>query len=1233
MPDNIERTIYKLDLDESGYTRGVDRLVTSTQRFSTAQDEANKRLQQSQSNLRAIGIDVVKAKNDLDTYTGSNERYRQQLSKNVTDLQKQQAQFTDEVKRNQKAYDDATAAAQRFNSAASQTPALPTPATGPVSGGILPTGSAGATLQSLVEQVRNSDFSDINQILDLAADNFEKFREATAAASEELEKMEKTTGSTAEETTVLADTVHEANNIIDEYDAITAKAGTTTLSYKTQINNLTHELQVLTEAGKENTDEFKSKEAELIKLTRAYKDQREQIRILSSETRALDFGKAALQSATTAMQGFTAAQILAGGSTEELQKKTFQLFAIMQLYTSLEQLHLQTKKQSVLFTNAQSAAQAIYTSVIGTTTGAVKALRIALLTTGIGAVVIGLGVLIAKILEEKEALEKNAEQQKLMNDLHEKAAQSASEAVAKLFIYKRTLNDLSIPEKERIKVIQEYNKEADASNKINEKQVNNLQLINEKLADQNKLLLENAVSLAANAKLTEEAQKLIQVRLPVEELAKTAGLPLDTFIVEFARLNNERNEQITKFADAYSANNEEAQKESVKQQKLITDSIGGLLKIQDTSVNNISAQIPKINQAIFRFQEGRAKFEDIGALLAGLIKQIKTKPGGGTGEIENVFEQEKQRLLDKLRQISIDEEEGIKKINDDFAFKFEQEQRRIADLLKKKKITSGQAVDLIKLSATVNKAELDKALKEFHDKIIAENKKLNQELDDLQKTNTENKINLIQDEFDRRRQLIEFNEQKEVDAAKKANADRLAAIDKEKGLIEESLYYTTRAKIVDEGEQELNNITIKYAQQRNDLALDIFTKSLDQFNEAITDAKLINDKAQLEEIKRLSQLFTSGVITYEEYRKKLSAVQEHFDRLNLLKQVDVLEQELRVLNRRRNNTLDTTTKEYDDLIKLIKQKETELVAARKSLETVSTGGGDTGTKQKTETVAEYAEAIGKVMDSVVAFWQTTNEAEAKALDRSIELQERRVTEAQKIAERGNASYLRMEEDRLKELQIAKENAARRQLAIDAALQASQLLVGVTGAIADLAKGPGGVARTIADIAIIVGALASGYALVRSLQSNQPKFATGTKSVKRTKEPAGTDTIPALLTEGEAVITRDKNKAYHPVIEAIHDGTVPADFLNTQVKKYHQLKSVPQVNYGRVKEAAETHIVSNGKVAFLMQEQNRKIDENNDLQRQTLNAMKHMSVSAKMDRDGIAIAVNEYMEKMAIAKKT
>jgi hypothetical protein len=62
---------------------------------------------------------------------------------------------------------------------------------------------------------------------------------------------------------------------------------------------------------------------------------------------------------------------------------------------------------SVLFTKSQKTSaitQNVYTAVVGTSTGALKLFRIALASTGIGAIVIGLGLLVANFTKVKESV-------------------------------------------------------------------------------------------------------------------------------------------------------------------------------------------------------------------------------------------------------------------------------------------------------------------------------------------------------------------------------------------------------------------------------------------------------------------------------------------------------------------------------------------------------------------------------------------------------------------------------------------------------------------------------------------------------------------------------------------------------------------------------------------------------------------------------------------------------------
>jgi len=66
-------------------------------------------------------------------------------------------------------------------------------------------------------------------------------------------------------------------------------------------------------------------------------------------------------------------------------------------------------------TTIATAAQKLYTLVVGTTTGAMKALRIALVTSGIGAIVVALGFLISKMMDSTDATEAQKKAQDALN--------------------------------------------------------------------------------------------------------------------------------------------------------------------------------------------------------------------------------------------------------------------------------------------------------------------------------------------------------------------------------------------------------------------------------------------------------------------------------------------------------------------------------------------------------------------------------------------------------------------------------------------------------------------------------------------------------------------------------------------------------------------------------------------------------------------------------------------------
>jgi hypothetical protein len=131
-------------------------------------------------------------------------------------------------------------------------------------------------------------------------------------------------------------------------------------------------------------------------------DLRNEVKRLSADGQKMQ-GALALGSAVAggygALQGVMA---LAGQENEALMQSLVKMQAAQSALAGIEQLRLSLEKESVLMLNLKNVQTKIatgltlaYSAVVGTTTGGLKLLRLALISTGIGAIIVGLGLLIA----------------------------------------------------------------------------------------------------------------------------------------------------------------------------------------------------------------------------------------------------------------------------------------------------------------------------------------------------------------------------------------------------------------------------------------------------------------------------------------------------------------------------------------------------------------------------------------------------------------------------------------------------------------------------------------------------------------------------------------------------------------------------------------------------------------------------------------------------------------------
>lgn len=166
-------------------------------------------------------------------------------------------------------------------------------------------------------------------------------------------------------------------------------------SLRGQLRAIQQELAKLALAGKANTAEYKRLRDEAGNLQDAIADAAAEIRQAGSDTRGLD---KAIRVATTATAAFGLVQgaaALFGDENEELQKSLLKVNAALTVLTSLQQIQEELSRKDSVFTAAAAKAKLFYATAVGASTGALRLFRIALLATGIGAIVVAIGLLVA----------------------------------------------------------------------------------------------------------------------------------------------------------------------------------------------------------------------------------------------------------------------------------------------------------------------------------------------------------------------------------------------------------------------------------------------------------------------------------------------------------------------------------------------------------------------------------------------------------------------------------------------------------------------------------------------------------------------------------------------------------------------------------------------------------------------------------------------------------------------
>ena len=203
-----------------------------------------------------------------------------------------------------------------------------------------------------------------------------------------------------------------AEEVAIDLNIKTGDAEKNTQSLKSKLKELKQELAGL----EEGSAAFNKVAAEAGNVQDKIGDLNKRVNTLASDTRKLDTFVGVAQGIAGGFAAAQGAAALFGVESEDLNKQLLKVQSSLALLNGVQQIANTLNKDGAVMTALNSAAQAAYTFVVGTSTGALKLFRIALAATGIGLIIIAIGVLIAKwddltaaINGSTEAMDKQAE--------------------------------------------------------------------------------------------------------------------------------------------------------------------------------------------------------------------------------------------------------------------------------------------------------------------------------------------------------------------------------------------------------------------------------------------------------------------------------------------------------------------------------------------------------------------------------------------------------------------------------------------------------------------------------------------------------------------------------------------------------------------------------------------------------------------------------------------------------
>lgn len=286
-------------------------------------------------------------------------------------------------------------------------------------------------------QVEGAD--KFNKDIEKSADVILDVAKANKIADQSSDELAKSIGQTANQLQILG---KEGKTSTDEFNKLNTslkgqissyeKVSTGATSMRSGIRATREELAKMLLSGEANTAQLYKMAKAGGELSDAMGDASQAISVMASDTFPLDSMLQGVQSITAGFQVAEGAMALFGVENEDLQKTLVRLNALMAITSGLQQLQNSLQKTSALSLGFNVVMQKAYTLAVGESSGAMKLFRLALISTGIGAFVVLLGVAVTAFMKWSESSKQASKNLKMLADVNKEANKNIEDERAEL---------------------------------------------------------------------------------------------------------------------------------------------------------------------------------------------------------------------------------------------------------------------------------------------------------------------------------------------------------------------------------------------------------------------------------------------------------------------------------------------------------------------------------------------------------------------------------------------------------------------------------------------------------------------------------------------------------------------------------------------------------------------------------------------------------------------------------